>query len=246
MTNDVNGNSGSSHCSTPVKPLGRKAYGSIGHLPNSRLGPKDHCITEGQARIATVKARDKHDTIVVQEKLDGSCCAVALVDGEIHAIGRAGWPAQSSRFEQHQLFAHWVRQNENRFRDVLRDGERIVGEWLAQAHGTIYDLTGREPFAAFDIMTGTERITYQEFRARACVAFDVPHTLHVGKPISVEDAMSLHRETQCPCDEPEGVVYRVERKGKVDYLCKWVRPDKIDGKLLPEISGCDPVWNWRP
>ena len=25
------------------KPLGRKAYGSIPHLPGSRLGPGDHC-----------------------------------------------------------------------------------------------------------------------------------------------------------------------------------------------------------
>ncbi len=27
---------------------------------------------------------------------------------------------------------------------------------------------------------------------------------------------------------------------------KWVRPDKVDGKYLPEISGKDAVWNWRP
>lgn len=47
------------------------------------------------------------------------------------------------------------------------------------------------------------------------------------------------------CDEPEGVVYRVERHGKVDFLCKWVRPDKVDGKYLPEISGKPPVWNWK-
>ena len=55
------------------KTLGRKAYGSIGHLPNSRVGPKDHHVHEGQARICTVKARDKHDRVIVQEKLDGSC-----------------------------------------------------------------------------------------------------------------------------------------------------------------------------
>jgi hypothetical protein len=41
-------------------------------LPNSRLGEGDHCVTDGQARIATVKTRDQHDRITVQEKLDGS------------------------------------------------------------------------------------------------------------------------------------------------------------------------------
>jgi len=28
-------------------------------------------------------------------------------------------------------------------------------------------------------------------------------------------------------DPIEGLVYRVERKGKVDFLAKWVRPDKV-------------------
>jgi hypothetical protein len=53
------------------KPLGQKAYGSIPHLPGSRLGEGDHHVSEGQAIIATKKARDKNDLIIVQEKLDG-------------------------------------------------------------------------------------------------------------------------------------------------------------------------------
>jgi hypothetical protein len=35
----------------PAKPLNAKAYGSIGHLPMSRLGPGDWSVHEGQARI---------------------------------------------------------------------------------------------------------------------------------------------------------------------------------------------------
>jgi hypothetical protein len=44
----------------------------------------------------------------------------------------------------------------------------------------------------------------------------------------------------------EGAVWRVERKGKVDFLGKYVRPEKVDGCYLPEISGEEAVWNWRP
>ena len=58
--------------------------------------------------------------------------------------------------------------------------------------------------------------------------------------------MKIHGEHHSGCDEPEGVVYRVERKGDVDFLAKWVRPDKVDGKYLPEMSGEPAVWNWRP
>ena len=30
----------------------------------------------------------------------------------------------------------------------------------------------------------------------------------------------------------EGFVYRVERKGKADFLAKWVHPDMVPGELL--------------
>lgn len=235
------------NCSTSRKPLGRKSYGSIGHLPNSRLGPSDSCVTEGQAKICTSKARDKHDTIIVQEKLDGSNVGVAFLNGRIHALTRAGYHARTSPYEQHYLFADWVEKNEKRFIRVLREGERICGEWLAQAHGTIYKL-GKdfEPFAAFDIMVGSTRKTFQEFSEQLDTVFQTPTLLHCGSPFSVEDAMKIHEEYRYPCDEIEGVVYRVERHGKVDFLAKYVRPHKVDGKYLESVTGQPNVWNWRP
>lgn len=228
------------------KPLGRRAYGSIGHLPNSRLGPGDHSVPEGQGRICCVKTRDKHDRVIVQEKLDGSCVAVALADGQLHALGRSGWLAQTSPYKQHQLFAAWVRSHEDRFRHVLREGERLVGEWLAQAHGTIYRLNELEPFGVFDIMVGQTRLPFDEFVKRVDATFARPHVLHDGAAISVDDAMALHERSHWPCEETEGVVYRVERKGEVEYLAKWVRPTKVDGKYLPNVSGQPEVWNWQP
>ncbi|MEO6436802.1 MAG: RNA ligase family protein, partial [Tepidisphaeraceae bacterium] len=147
-----------------VKPLGIKAYGSICHLPGSRLGPGDHKLNPGQARILTAIPRDRHDVIIVQEKLDGSNVAVARVGGALVAIGRAGYPAISSKYEQHQLFAHWVNANLHRF-EFLDEGERLCGEWLAQAHGTRYALT-HEPFVPFDLMRGAERAPFEEFRRR--------------------------------------------------------------------------------
>jgi len=228
------------------KPLGRKAYGSIGHLPNSRLGPKDHCVTEGQARICTKKSRDKHDKIIVQEKLDGSCTAVTLINGEIIALGRAGYRAFTSPYEQHKMFALWVKKNESRFRKCLKEGERLIGEWLAQAHGTLYDISNDyEPWAVFDLMIEIKRFTVEELKERVDSVFLMPNQIHEGQPITVEQAMQIHESKKWPCDITEGVVYRVERKEKVDFLAKWVRPTKVDGKYLPEISGKEAIWNWR-
>lgn len=229
-----------------VKPLGGKAYGSIGHLPNSRLGPGDHSVHAGQGVICCEKARDKHDRIIVQEKLDGSCVSVALIEGEVLALTRAGYLANTSPYDQHHLWSDWVEANALRFRDVLREGERICGEWLAQAHGTIYDLRNLEPFGAFDIFSGGKRIPYDEFVARTDKVFDRPELIHDGGPIAVDDAMAIHLAIHWPCDEVEGLVYRVERQGAVDFLAKFVRLDKADGKYLESVTGNPPIWNWRP
>jgi ATP-dependent RNA circularization protein (DNA/RNA ligase family) len=111
-----------------VKPLGQKAYGSIPHLPYSRLGTGDHHIDQGQALIATKKPRDRNDLIIVQEKLDGSNCSVAKVKGQILALGRSGHLAETSPYAQHQLFAKWVKANEERFDKLLNENERVAGE----------------------------------------------------------------------------------------------------------------------
>lgn len=217
-------------------------------MPDSRRGPADHGVPDGQARICCEKTRDKHDVVIVQEKLDGSNVAVARVNGELVALGRAGWPAQSSRFEQHQLFAHWVRLHWDRF-DFLQEGEWFSGEWLAQAHGTKYDLYGRNPFVVFDMFSGGKRVTCKALEIVAQrYGFTVPPLLSCGGVVSIESAMQLLGEYghYGALDPVEGVVYRVERKGVVDFLAKYVRPEKVDGLYLPEMSGAPAIWNWRP
>ena len=116
-----------------MKPLGIKNYGSIGHLPGSRLGPGDHHVHDGQGLICTEKARDRHDRIIVQEKLDGSNVGIGKIGGAIVPVTRAGWRAESSPFEQHHFFAAWVARHWSRWNDLLEEGERLCGEWLAQA-----------------------------------------------------------------------------------------------------------------
>lgn len=222
------------------------------------MGPGDHKCTEGQARIATEKKRDKHDHIICQEKVDGSNVGVAKVNGEILAIGRAGYLANTSPFIQHHLFHAWVESQKTRFAELLDEGERLCGEWLAQAHGTRYKLQ-HEPFVAFDLMVETRRAVYYDFIGRVQeFNFTTPHVLYKGDPFSIENALeSIKISGHGAIDPIEGAVWRVHRnrlKNKhtkeriwvVDFLVKYVRPDKVDGLYLPEISGMDPVWNWYP
>ncbi|NJM15505.1 MAG: hypothetical protein HC896_09165 [Bacteroidales bacterium] len=226
------------------KPLGQKAYGSIAHLSNSRMGPGDHSCDPGMERIATKKTRDRHDLIIVQEKLDGTCCSVAKVENKILALGRSGYLAGTSPFIMHQYFAQWVKKHHNRFYKLLNEGERVVGEWLIQAHGTRYNLP-HEPFVPFDLMHLHQRHNYHDFLLRVLpLGFTVPRLIHLGQPITVLAVMEqLEPSGHGAIDPIEGAVWRVERDKKVDFLVKYVRQDKQDGRYLPEISGKDPVWN---
>lgn len=227
----------------PLKPLGGKAYGHIPHLPGSKVGPGDHTINAGQARICTEPQGVA--TVWVQEKLDGSCVAAALVGDQVLALTRAGYIATTSPFAQHWLWAWWVRRHEDRFRAVLRPGERICGEWLAQAHGRVYTELD-EPFVAFDLIAGAgneaRRLTVPLLAERVAVGqFPVPATW--AGPMPVEDAMGLAWERGLHSPEgPEGVVYRAERGSRVLFLAKHVRPDAEPGRYLdgPER------WVWAP
>lgn len=231
----------------PEKPLGGKAYGSIPHLPGSRLGPGDHHCHEGQFNICCVKARDRHDAVTVQEKLDGSNVAVAKINGEIVPLTRSGYRAITSKYEQHHSFHHWTIWNLSRFDELLNEGERIVGEWLMQAHGTRYQLP-HEPFVAFDIMHGLNRIMVCELNERVKpFGFKTPRIIHFGGAISIVDVVSrLEPSGHGAIDPVEGAVWRVERCGKVDFLAKFVRHDKKDGTYLPEISNEPAIYNWMP
>lgn len=221
-----------------TKPLGRKNYGSIPHLLSSKLGPGDHHIHEGQDKILTQKAR-KGDEVLVFEKYDGSNCGVARVNGEIIALTRSGYLAKESEFEHYHDFDKWVQNNHSYFK-FLEEGERVVGEWLGKVCSIEYIY--QEPFIAFDYMlSNNERLSW----LNASFILELNHIqtarqLHQGGAINpsnlidelnkLEDCM--YHPAYAKSEKPEGLVYRVERNGKVDFLAKWVRHDFVAGKYL--------------
>ncbi len=232
-----------------AKPLGHKNYGSIPHLPGSRLGPADHKCHGGQFQIACCKKRDKYDRVIVQEKLDGSNVGVALQDNKIIPVTRAGYMANSSPYLLHHFFHIWALKNQARFRAVLSEGQRVCGEWLQVAHGTKYELP-HEPFVAFDIMEKKHsRMPFDSFVKNVSRGeFIMPKVISDGHPISVSSAMEIlgERGFHGALENIEGAIWRVERnnlidklKGnhggrqyKVDFLVKYVRKGKVDGKYM--------------
>lgn len=239
------------------KPISGRAYGTISHLPDSFVSRGDKYIKEPEANILTVKSR-KDDVIVVQEKLDGTCVAVCKINGELVPIQRKGYPCWSSPHSMHGMFAVWVEQNKEKLQAILRDGERLVGEWIVQAHGTRYELHGRaEPFVPFDLFDANNRrltcanMHYRLYDDRKGYLLRPVRLVHIGAACSVELAKEFayggwsnpDRIWPVAGESSEGFVWRCERGDRVLFLAKWVRPDFVVGKYLPHISGDKEVWN---
>jgi hypothetical protein len=77
----------------------------------------------------------------------------------------------------------------------------------------------------------------------------LPRKLHEGQPITVEQLLPLLNEKTKGIESvelPEGMVYRVERKGKVDFLAKYVRSDFPTGKFCINVDEQNLIWNWSP
>lgn len=78
--------------------------------------------------------------------------------------------------------------------------------------------------------------------------FVLPQVLHDGGAFATADALVVLGPTgfHGAYNMPEGAVWRVERRSRVDFLAQFVRPDKIGGRYWPESSGQGPLWNGGP
>jgi hypothetical protein len=229
------------------KRLAVRIYPSIPHLPGSRCA-SDRTVPVAIARrcIDPAWAWDGAE-VIVQEKLDGSCVAVARRGGELVALGREGRPCAESGNEARRWFAAWVAEQRARF-DLVAEGEILAGEWLALVHGTRYRLA-HEPFVPFDLLKDGARAPVDGLAARlAGSGLSPPRVVHRGGPIPIAAARARlgERGLHGAIDPPEGLVYRVERGGRVVVVAKWVRPTKVDGALLPENSGAPALHHWKP
>jgi len=74
-----------------------------------------------------------------------------------------------------------------------------------------------------------------------------PLLVHKGKPCTIENALEkLDPNVHGAVDKPEGLIFRLEREGKLLFRAKYVDLDKVDGCFLTENSGKPEMWNWQP
>ena len=190
---------------------------------------------------------------IVQEKMDGSNVCIVRVNGELKAVGRSGYDCSNSDQEQHHMFYRYMLKHKEYFERLLpNDHDRLVGEWCALAHGTIYkDL--EVPFWPFDLYLNKVQQSVDSLIGKMRDAGDyhsfckIPIILSMGHPVSIEEALQILDNNR---PEGEGVVYRFEVRGKPHMIAKVVKMDKRDGKYFKDennvtIDKSLYTWNWR-
>jgi hypothetical protein len=220
------------------KPLNGPIYGSTPHLMGSLLGPGDHHIHPAHHEIFTKKEL-KDSIVFVQEKLDGTCVGVYKSPIGLMALNRRGYDLSSNApTEDQALFYKFVMHNRDKFNDVLKEGELLVGEWLYKARGTQYDIRC-EPFFPFDCFNMTMvrgvlcRVRSENtlsFYQRFGDIFSLPFLVSAGSAIEIAEAFDFLKSGTgkfiWPVEgEPEGLIYRLENDGNLMMKAKWVRPD---------------------
>ena len=234
--------------SKPTKPLKGRNYGSIPHLSTSKLGFHDKFIEPGQESILLKKPRDKHDYFYVTEKLDGTNVGILKKNGKLIPLQRSGYRCLDSPYEQHKQFYKWALGGGNncKFKELLNEGERIVGEWIWQASGIHYKVNRRKAlFTAFDIFNSDNTRKPYSATYMLCMQYNInrPRLLYSSsKKIDLDFCIDrLNQPVKSditPVDGqlPEGLVLRCERNGQFDFMAKWVRPDYLPGRYLPGIG----------
>jgi hypothetical protein len=104
---------------------------------------------------------------------------------------------------------------------------------------------------AFDYFTAdNKRMSHSDFIVKTAWSnIQTPRIIHHGySAVSVDITMrGLNENKLChpiiAYGDPEGVVYRVERKGVFDFAAKYVRSDHVAGQYIIDINDGDEVWN---
>lgn len=184
--------------------------------------------------------------MIVEEKMDGTNVCVVRHNDKIIALGRSGYDCEDSPQEQHKMFHRWVMGNKEKFEQLLpNNDDRVVGEWLALAHGTIYPAEKIvQPFMAFDLFLQKKQQDYltRKESVEQVGLINVPQLYFGTETLAVDDAMAMAEPNS------EGVIYRLERmvsKKDTHYtpwvIAKVVKKEKVDGFYLHQETF---TWNW--
>ncbi len=227
------------------RPLGRKAYFKIAHLPGSRTGSSDRTAPRELAERCLVAAPPRRGRCSCRRSSTAPASRSARLDGAVLALGREGTLAAHSQNPGRQMFAAWVEQRAATFTIYSATAS---GSWANGSRSLMFDSLRAPPRSLRRLRRLSRRAAVDVRRDRRATARGLPRPslLHRGGALRIAAMLEmLGGGGHGAVEPPEGAVWRVERAGRVVGMAKYVRGDKVDGALLPENSGREAVWNFK-
>src|SRR5437667_7480478 len=153
-------------------------YPRTPHLEGSRYQPGDEDL--GGVAFELIRGRN----LVVEEKLDGSNCAISFSEaGELRLQSRGHYLMGGPRERQFSLLKSWCTRHRDAFWQVLGPRYIIYGEWMYAKHTIFYDALPHY-FLEFDVLD-RESSVFLSTERRATLLAGLPivsaPVLHAGQ-----------------------------------------------------------------
>ena len=211
-------------------------YPRTPHITGSRLQPGDEDLLSVAMETLDLLP------LVVEEKLDGSNCAVSFdPHGNLILQSRGHALTGGPRERQFDLFKRWASHHTAWLREALGSRYVMYGEWLFARHTIPYDALPHY-FLEFDILDREAHQFLSTERRQAMLAggpvVSAP-VLAAGRNIDL--VQQLGRSTCSSYEAMEGVYVKHEEHGCVIGRFKYVRPS-----FLQTVAASGEHWTDRP
>jgi hypothetical protein len=142
-------------------------YPRTPHLMGSLLGPGDEDLSQVDPKSL------KGHYLVVEEKLDGSNCAIRFSgNGQMFLQSRGHYLVGGPRERHFELLKAWTGTHQRALFEALGSQYVLYGEWLAAKHTVYYDALTHYLFE-FDVLD-TENGTWLDTERRGELLANVP------------------------------------------------------------------------
>lgn len=211
------------------------------HLPWKPVATRDDLVVpEAEADVIF-----QNPHTVVQEKVDGANCGMALLDGHPvirshQHILRKGFQKDTPAKKQFAPIWTWFYKNRSKFEklEVIAGSVGVYGEWMVQQHGMVYDHLP-DWFIAYDLYDYEQGKFLEPQAAIQCLVdagFAVVPVLKVGVVESYEEleALAGGESPFAPGQQREGIYVKVSDGSWQTHRFKMIRQGFVQGSLLED------------
>lgn len=218
-------------------------FGHIGHLTGSKMIDAEDKLLNEDAQIKFIQCkREKTDTVIITEKIDGMNAGIIKKNGMLYPINRKGYDTRGMGDQYEDLmelgngWALWVDDHYELYDSLLKENERLVFENCIRTHTLQYDFKKNDPvFLLAKYNANNKKIPYSQLSDIAeKTGICQPPILNIGIAIPPQLVISQYPKGLVGVKGViEGIVYTYEHQGTVESCAKFVS-NSLLGTMTPQ------------